>query len=338
MGERAFSKIQWGKENPAARGTAVAADTMFLAGAHPPIAPDRTVEFIEDDIGVRVKSARARVDQYLVKDSLSFAHAYYQLLPILYSMSLKGNVTPAEQTSGENDQLWDHSPSLTATNSIDSGTLELGDDTEQYEREYMMIERLRIAGIIAQGAESSPQSIDVDYFARQTSISAFTTGVSVPTTEEINAKLTRFYLDTTWAGVGGTEKTGLVRSYDIEIMTGLHHKFMGGVNKFFDVHGEGKIEVLVTLILEGNTDADAIYDAYLAKTLQVLEFNTSGGSIGGGDNHQQIIQVGGFWERVVPLAEDSEGNNLHEALLRGIYDITGADMLNATVKTDVASI
>jgi hypothetical protein len=338
MGERAFSKIQWGKETTGAQGTAVAADTILMAGIHPPVAPDRVPEFIEDDFGVRVRSARSRTDQFLVRDSLSFGHAYYQLLPILYSMSLKGSVTPAEQTSGESDYLWDHSPSLVATNNIDSGTIELGDDVEQYEREYMMIERLRIAGVVSQGIESSPQSIEVDYFARQNTAADFTAALTIPTTEQINAKLTRFYLDTSWAGVGGTEKTGLLRSYDVEILTGLHPKFMGGANQYFDTHGEGFIEVLATFVFEGNSDADAIFDAFNLGSLAVIELNTSGAQIGAGGNHQQILQFGGKWERVVPLGEVVEGNNLHQALLHGTYDITGADLLNATVKTNVASI
>lgn len=340
MGEAAFSKMQWGKETTGANGTAVAGDTILMMGIHPPISPDRVPEFIEDDIGVRVKSTRSRVDQFLVRDTISFAHAYYQLFPILYSMSLKGAVTPVEQTSGEADWLWTHSPSLTAGNTPDSGSLELGDDTEQFVREYMMIERIRIQGSIAQGAEASPQVVEIDYFARQDAVIAtgFATGITIPSTEEVNAKLTRFFLDTTWAGVGGTEKTGLVRSYDVEILTGLHPKFMGGVNKFFDVHGEGFIEVLATFIFEGNSDADAIFDAFKAESLAVIELNTSGGQIGAGDNHQQILQFGGKWESVIPLAERSEGNNLHQALLHGTYDITGAEILNATVKTNVASI
>ena len=336
MGERAFSKMQWGLEGT--NGTAVPADTMFLMGIHPPVNPDRVPEFIEDDVGVRARSVRTRTDQFLVKDSLAFPNAYYQLLPILYSMSLKGNVTPAEQTTGENDYLWTHTPSMLASNDIDSGTLELGDDTEQYEREYMMIERMRINGVIAQGAESSPQSIEIDYFARQDIVSAFTTGISIPVTEPINAKLTRFYLDTAWAGVGGTEKTGLLRSYDIEILTGVHPKMMGGANKYFDTHGEGIIEVLATLIIEGNTDADTIYDAFRAGTFQALRFDTSGAQIGAGDTHNQKIDIGGYWERVVPLAENVEGNNLHEALLHGVYDITGAKLIQAVATTNVASI
>jgi hypothetical protein len=337
MGERALTKIQLGIE--AVKGTAVAADTILAAGEHPPIQPDRVPTLMEDDVGVRAMSFRApRIDQFLVRDTLSVPNAYYQLLPIFYSLGIKGNVTPVEQTGGEGDYLWTHTPSMTATNSPDSATIELGDDTQAYEAEYMMIERIRIQGVIAQGAEPSPQVIEIDYFARQHTPTTFTGALSLPSTEEINAKLTRFYIDTAWAGVGGTEKTGLLRSYDIEILTGLHPKLHGDQNQYFDIHGEGKFSVVSNFVLEGNSDADAIYDAMRAKTFNVLELNTSGSQIGAGDNHNQTIQSGGYWTNVIPLSENADGNNLHAATHEGIYDPTGATMLGMLVTTDVSAI
>ncbi len=337
MGERALTKIQWGLEST--HGTAVAADTILLAGEHPPILPDRVPTFIEDDAGVRAKSVRTpRIDQFLVQDSLSFDNAYFQLLPLLFSMGVKGGITPVEQNSGAADWLWTHTPSMTASNAQDSGTLEVGDDTQAYEAAYMMISRIRIAGEISQEQGPSAVTVEVDYFARQWSPTTFTGALSIPTNEEINSKLTQFFLDTTFANLGNTEKTGLLRSYDIEILTGLHPKFHGGTDKFFDVHGEGEYEVMANLVLEGNSDADAIYDAFQAKTQQFLQFSTDGNQIGTGDNQNLTIGIAGYWENVTPLSENANGNNLHAALLHGTYDPTGAQILTLTEKTNVAAI
>ena len=77
---------------------------------------------------------------------------------------------------------------------------------------------------------------------------------------------------------------------------------------------------------------------YRAKTQTFLQFSIDGNQIGTGDNQNLTLGLGGYWEAVTPLSEDSGGNNLHAALLHGTYDPTGAQILTATVKTDVTAI
>ena len=340
MGEKALSKIQVGLEAATGHGTAVAADTILLAGSHPPIAPDRVMTFMEDDAGVRAPSVRApRSDQTLVQDTLTFENAYFQLLPLLFSLGIKGGITPVLQSTGGSDYKWTHTPSMTATNAPDSITLELGDDTQDYEVEYVMIQRLKLSGVIAQDQSPSPMSIEVEYFGRQyTASGTFTTGIALPANEEINSKLVKFFVDTTSTGIGDTEKTGLLRAYDIDIINGFHPKFMGGENKFFDTHGQGDYLTTTTLTLEGNSDADAIYDAWKAKTAHFLQFNVSGGQIGTGVNQNLSIGIPGYWEAVTPIVEQVNGNNLHQALHRSTYDATGAITLALELITDVSAI
>lgn len=337
MGERALTKFQAGLETD--RGTAVPADTILLIGEHPPINVDRIPTFINDDAGVRAPSVRApRVDQFLVNDSLTNENAYFQYLPLMFSLGVKGNITPVEQTSSQNDMLWTFTPSMTALNAPDTATFEMGDNTQAYEVEYVMISRIRLAGTISQDQSASNFIVEVDYFGRQVTPTTFTGSLNIPSTENINSKLMRFFQDTTFAGLGGTEKTGLLRSWDIEIINGNHPKFHGGADKFFDVHGEGDFEIMARVTLEGNSDADAIYDQWQATEQTFLEFNVSGAQIGTGDNHNLTLGVGGFWEDVRPLAEDAQGNNLHTALLHSTYDPTGAQVFALAVTTSVAAI
>ena len=339
MGEKALSKIQYGAETTGSAGSAVAADTILLAGSHPPLTPDRVMTFIEDDAGVRSSSVRKpRADQFLVQDTLNFEHAYFQLLPFLFSLGIKGQVTSAIQSTGGSDSKWIFTPSTTLTNTPNTATLELGDDVDAYEVEYMMIQRLKLAGIISQDQSPSPLSIEVEYFGRQHTKTSHTTGLSLPTNEEINAKLTKFFIDATSTGIGDTEKTGLLRAYEIDIINGFHPKFMGGTGQVFNVHGQGDYLVTTTLTLEGNSDADAIFDAWKAKTLQVLQFDISGNQIGTGVNQNMKLGIPGYWEAVTPIAEQVNGNNLHQAIHRSTYDATGAIVLALEVITDVAAI
>src|SRR4030067_2524341 len=124
MGERAFSKLQFGLERPAPPGTAGAADTILAGAEIPPVNPDRQPGFPEDNLGVRARSSRARIDQLLATNTLKIPAAYFQALPALLSCGIKGGITPAEQTPTQNDTLWAFTPSMVASNPAESMNLE----------------------------------------------------------------------------------------------------------------------------------------------------------------------------------------------------------------------
>lgn len=336
MGNRFFSKVQYGKEST--RGTAVAA-TKILMGKVPAVGTDRKPVFPNEDVGINVPSVRSVIYQYLYQNTLSVEHGYFQLLPALFGCGLKGGVTPSETTPAQGDYAWDQTPSLVSgvDNAANSMTIELGDDTQAFEAEYAMFERIRISGNVAQGQDASPVTIEADFFARQLTPTTFTGSLSLPTAEPMNAKLSRFYLDTTWAGVGGTEKTNILRAFDIEILTGLHPKFSGSGNKYFNGHSAGMISCTANFTLEGGSDADAIFDAQQAGTFQVVRLKINGSQIGSGATHSLSIDIGGNWETVSPLASEDRGDNLHSAVLVGRYDATGAKMLQVNTVTTLAS-
>jgi hypothetical protein len=336
MGNRFFSKVQYGKETT--RGTAVAA-TKLMLGKVPAVGSDRKPVFPSEDVGINTPAVRSVIHQYLYQNTLSTEHGYFQQMPVLFGCGLKGGVTPTETTPSQLDYLWAQTPSLVSgvDNAQNAMTIELGDDTQAFEAEYAMIERIRISGNVAQGQDASPVSVEADFFARQLTPTTFTPAIALPAAEPMNAKLAQFYLDTTWAGVGGTEKTNILRAFDIEILTGLHPKFSGSGNKYFNEHGQGMISVTANFTLEGTTAADAIFDAQQAKTFQVIRLKVTGSQLGTGTNHSLSIDIGGEWESVSPLSSEDRGDNLHSAVLVGRYDSTGAKMLQVATVTNLAS-
>ncbi len=337
MGERAFSKIQYGKETISTHGTAVAA-TKILAGIVPALTPDRKPRRPQVNVGIRSDKIKSLFDTYLVRSTLSLEHGYFQALPMFFSCGLKGGVTASEVTPSQADYLWTFTPSETASNTPDSITLEMGDDVQAYEAEYVMFERLHVAGEIPQDGGDAPVLVEGDFFGRQWTGTTFTGALTVPTPEYMVSKLSQFYLDTTWAGAGGTEKTSLLRGFDIEILTGLHPKMLGSGDRFFTTHGQGLIDVMASFTFENNSDADAIWDNFRSQALQVVRFKISGSQIGTGTVHSLILDIGGTWDEVIPLSGEDKGNNLCTALLVGQYDVTGAKKLVATVTTNSSTI
>jgi hypothetical protein len=336
-GERCFSKIQYGKELKTAHGTPVAA-TKILLGDIFPVATDRKIQFPEDALGVRMKSMREIVYQYLAQGTLKASNGYFQMLPLLFSCGMKGDVTAVETTPAQSDYLWTFTPGLAATNTPDSLTIEYGDNVQAFRSEYAMFQRLKFTGAIAQGQGDSPVAIEGEWFARQLAKNAFTGALSLPVVEPMNAKTARLYVDTTWAGVGATEQANSLRKFDVEILTGVHPKFLGAADKFFTIHGEGDFEFKAILDLEGTDLASAIRDAKDAGTLAVVRLTVTGAQIGTGTPHKLTLDLGGFWEDVKPLASEDRGSNITQAVLHGTYDPTGAKGLQCTVTTNSATM
>lgn len=336
MATRAFSKVQYGKES--SKGTAVAA-AKILAGAEIKGIPiDRKPVFIEDALGVRAASARAKAYELLVEDTLTIPACYFQALPMIFSCGLKGNVTASETTAGQADYAWAFTPSMTATNTPDSLTLELGDDEVSGEIEHVMFKSIKISGEIAQDGGDSPVAVEVAYFGRQFTKSTMTGALSLPTMTTMSAKLARIYKDAAWANKGTTELASILRGFEFEILTGLHPKFMGSADRYFSTYGESIIGGMLTLTLEGNADAETIFDAYQSETAAAYAIKIAGPQIGTGTAHALNLYLWGQPESVIPLNAESNGNNLTAVVIHGLYGTTGAQILGVDVTTNSNAI
>jgi len=196
-------------------------------------------------------------------------------------------------------------------------------------------ERMKISITIPQDGSDAVAKIEYDYFARQNTKTNFTTAIALPVVNEINGLLTQLYINDSWASVGTTEKTGILRGVDIEITNGAYPEFNGNSLTFNKV-GEGKIAILVTLTLVNGSEAIALHDAI--GTMKVVNIHCSGPAIGSGENHALDIAFSGVVMEPLPGANKEKETSLTTVAFEGIYDPTGDKMLEVNVITNVASI
>lgn len=334
MGSEFFNVVQYGKENPAARGTPVACTQMWI-GQMQPIRTDRKPTYPKEHFGVRSDALRSVIHQRLYTNTLSTEHGAFQHLPFMGGIGLKGAVSAAEQTTGQHDYLWAQTPSLTAANNPDSGTLRFGDDVQAYISEYVMAERIRISGQVAQGMDASPVRLEMDVFGRQIAESTFTAALTPRTLEPMNAKFARLYLDSAWASVGSTEAADLLRTFDIEILTGVHPKFAGSTAQTFNRHAEGVIAVTGTFGIEGGSTAADLFADQQNNVFTVARLEIAGSQIGTGDTHLFQLDFGGTFEDASPINSEDRGDNLAQFVLRDYYDTTSGLKLQWNVTTDI---
>lgn len=334
MGSRMFWKTQYGKETFASKGTPVAATKIFLGGCAVP--EDIVPVYPDYNLGVRVKSIESQILQYLADGiSLSTDNGYFQFLPAMFSTVLKGNITASEATPAAGDYLWTFTPSMTVGgDTLDALTVEVGDDDQAFEIEYCVGKSLSIRGALG---GNSGTGLGLDMFGRQVTETTFTGALSLTDPEPINPNMARLYVDTTWAGVGGTEKTSILRDFEFQLLNGAHPKFLGN-SKTFSKHGESYLEAMLTLTLEGGADANALYDLYRTRAARAIQLKIDGSQIGAGTNHNLTIKMWGDIEKAVPLSGDADGNSLYQIAFHGLYDTVGAQMLSVLVTTNSSTL
>jgi hypothetical protein len=315
QGEAVFIKNQYGLETT--RGTGVAATRNFAGTVVLPAdrKPGRPVE----KTGSRIQSRRAVIKQILVDGiQMKMDAAYFQALLMIFGIGLKGGVTGSAVTGGGNDYLSDFTPSWTAANSPATISLETGDNVQGFEIDYVMAKSIKISGKI--GADEFIK-VEVECFGKETTPTTFTASILSENGEYMIANLTKLWIDNNWALLGTTQKTDLLREFSIEILTGNHPKFFAAGVKTMNGFGEGTPEMAITLTMEGNTDADVLFDGYQAGTEYALRLMMEGGPTGTGfTNHSLTIDAFGTFDEVVPMASEDNGNNISTGVFIAMGD------------------
>lgn len=341
-GTRILTINQYGLET--AHGQACAADTRLLCTAELP-ASDRTVVIPKAGIGKRVPKllSAAHVPRIGV-EGLRLATpegAYYQILPLLLSSLLKGGITAAETNLGEGDYAWPFTDPLTGVETLDTFTLESGDGTaasESVEVAYCLVRELELSGNTETGECTLTATIDGDELTPTT----LTTVATMPTFTAIHGKLARLYVDDTWAGLGGSELALALLDFTLHINGGGHLKRRGSATRKPGAHGQGEIEISLSLGLERSvagviTESAKFFDSTPDKRFVRLVID-SGVIIGAGANHTLTVDLAGVWTSWHSMGRDQDGNSLDVATLEVGYDSTGEHAFDIDVITNVATI
>jgi hypothetical protein len=346
MAVQKLTRIQAGVET--VNGTAVAADTILLCSATFP-AEDRMVHLPNPDIGVRGRGLvgtatvlKAHAQGGTLEDADG---AYFELFPLLLSACAKGNVTAVEQTTGAGDYLWTFAPPQTGAETLDTFTLELGADdpaaaTVGSEIAYCLIPQLTITGDCISGEVH----VSATYDGAEIVPTTVTAGLSIPTTEFCVGRLSRIYIDDTWAALGGSEIANSLINWSITINGGAHHKFFGGTTRAPNLHQQGDIYGTANFTFERNAAVRTEMQKYRAGAAtytqddRYISLQVTGDQIGAGDNQTLRLDMAGYWTDWQLQSGVSNGNSHDSATFEMAYDGTGTQNFQALVTTTISAI
>lgn len=257
------------------------------------------------------------------------------LWPLL--TGIRGAVTP---TGAGADKTWTFAPQLTTgIPTIDTATIEIirsdGSTNHYYaEAGYGMTSGFTIEWNFNQAAKLS-----WNMFGRARQSDTPTGSLVVYTTREILvSNLLAFYLDTTWAGLGGTQLTGLMRSARLEVTTGFTEDYTldARTDRDFVKHAAGRLTARLSFTMELDATAAARLTEYRANTNVFIRLKSTGSNV---DSLPRTVQIDGAYRW---LGVDMNGLDADQLLvtanLESVLDPTSTKTLEFVAINALAAV
>lgn len=325
-GVRPFTYLQIGKESVA--GTAVAATRAWYPDGSGMINIDRMRTMHEDRMpGTRANISAATQQGVLVEipyRSATNTGVSFDELQVYGSQVIGGKTSSGAQA----DKTWGtYAPNQTSANSQETFTIEVGDDTQEYEVEYCNARAWRLSaarGGLTQG--------EIDWFGRQSSKSTKTSltannGVKIP------GYLWKVRFATAQSGLAGaSDVANFLRSFNLEYITGMEPQFyLDGLPYFGQTVESQNIGGTLRMVVDSNSQAvSQFYDKAAADTVDFIQLKATGPALGGSSYSCQI-QMAVLYEDPQIISGEIDGVNTYEVVAHLAIDASWAQAFSMIV-------
>jgi len=204
--------VQLGRETTP--GTAVAATTIWRGPASF-IDDARTVEMVEEHVGIIGGTDRLIIPKLFATLALASTDATFEQLPWLFAASFGGAHVGVADGTASSGYVYATTIPTTAAPSLSGKTLtvETGDDVEAEEMEYSHVTEIRISGTAGEAVK-----VEATLQGRQASRVTFTAALSVPAVESILASKGTVYIDDDDGNFGGTQVSAQVLAFQLSFV------------------------------------------------------------------------------------------------------------------------
>lgn len=334
MGSKWAHRIYLGKETTA--GTAVAATTIWR-GVGGNLQDTRVVNTVDEQIGVLVKSNRAYLSQLGGSLNMAATPATFEQLPHILEGGIKKIGTGAADGAGTG-KIYNYALGTTV-NTIQTYTIETGDDQQAEEMEYSFVDSFTLSG-----ERGQPVMMSANWMGRQVAKTTFTGALSVPTVEDIITGKGAFYIDDVGGTIGTTAVTGTLLAWELQVTTGWRPKFVvdKGILYFdFIYFDPDTFSATFSATYEHNASAVAEKDKWVANTPRLIRLSIPGSATGtpGTTYSTKLLRLDMACRYTVFNALDSdEGNSIVTVEGAVGYDSTSAKSLEILVVAEMANV
>lgn len=307
------------------RGTAVAATRKVYAQIEPSY--EKPLSFFTDTSGTF--SARRR--QSYGRERVSFSAtdlATFEDLPWWLQMAVKGGVTGSGSASV--GYTYAFQPSL-STDDLKSMTLEFGESGNPYKTDQVMVDSFTLRGDPDNDNEPG-WMLEAQMMGRTVSTTTYTGSLTDRTTEAITARGTKLYVDTSAAGIGGTQLTGHLINWSITGNNNIHYKAFAEDETSYAANkvGRGERTYDGEVTVEFDADTTAIgWSKLRAGSAIYLRLEREGSTIATTYKKKLTIDMAAYISSI--SFGDREGNMTATVGFNAFYDSTLGFDFKATV-------
>jgi hypothetical protein len=338
---KAFRDIQI--SNPEDTVGSAEAATAIMLGTITPTYSGLEIHYPEQE---RALLARNMADDFIVSKMVELTfEAEMNMNDIIwmFSNAIRGNITPTQPdaTNQPNAYLWAFAPNNAAANTpdiangIDTFTLEWGDNVQHYETSFLFTRVLTISG-----APNEPVQVSWEITGAQVTESAKTAALSVVATQYFPFNLTKFYVDTSYAGIGGTQKTNMLRAFEWTLETQFTPRFAADGGYIYTGLNEDRKKVDLELTYyRDSTNTAAARDLFDARSTTYLRIECLDATeLDSGQSNPPYVRLdGAFRYTDWPEASDEEGSVVETVPLESVYDTTGTQQFETSVLTSLSA-
>lgn len=332
-GVKALRKIQMGKETTA--GTAVAATTVWRGLGT--LEDTREVVHADEDVGILMGTDRAYIPVLGGAITFEEVEATYEQVMHIFEAGIKKVGTPVTDTGGSG-KIYTYPFPTTSQNTVQTYTIEAGDDEQAEEMEYSFVEKFTISG-----APKEAVKISADWVGRQVTTTSYTGSIAAPAVEEILFGDATLYLSTTsgaWTNDPGYLVSNTLLGFNLEVTTGRQGVYTGD-NKYFAFDKGVAPEVTLEVTFEHNSAALDMKEFWRAKTTTLVRLLFEGSALTtAGETYSKksyIVDLTGKWEKFDKI-DEMDGNDILVGTLRARYNSIVGSAGRIIVVNQVATV
>lgn len=331
-GTQVMTYWQMGKESSA--GTSVAATRRWFPNGTGAINIDNHMSIYRGNRGnwtMATGGIEMGEDVQLTYQSNPDIGLLYDELPFILGQIDGGN-SPSGALA---NKTWTIAPSQTAANSPESYTIEVGDDTQEFEFEYAQARSFTISAAV-----DSMTQLEVDWFARQSAKSTKTALSSNLPLVGIPGYLWKVRFASAQSGLAGaSDQDNFLLDFNLNTQTTLAPRHYMAGNKYFGQSVETR-ELTASLTMHVESTATAVsqfYDKWRAQTVDFIQLKATGPTLGSA-NYSAQAQLALLYTNVVPISSEQDGVNIYEVEAIAVNDPTWAQSMAWSVVCSTPSI
>jgi len=243
--------------------------------------------------------------------------ATFEQLPIILDCGIALVQTGTANTGGSG-YTYTYTQSTDSTETVNTVTLEVGDNQRVDEVEYAFVTHFALAG-----ASKEAWKVSADWVGRQVTDAEFTTGLSLTAVEPILFGKTNLYIDDSGGTVGTTTKSNALVGFSIDWTTGHVPLYAADGAFYFSTQKAVAPEITGTLTLEHDSVGEAEITAARANSIRLLRLKATGSAFqtAGTYTYKTCIVDLAIQYDGVPAMGDIDGNRTVELEWHAVNEV-----------------